>query len=261
MRPSDFVSGKQGLDLSSAIEAMIKRNCIIDFGIVQNVVADGVVDVSVAVSKTAQDMVCMTCVLANIASSNFTLKVVPKKGDRVLVVYPRIFSDTMFNVEGDETKDVKIVVDKDAKGYNLASGIAVLLNQYKSNAHESVLTFDEDITFARGNTQLVLNKDDETTFTQNDVQITINKDSEISVTNGKASTNIDKDGALTFTNEKSSTSVDADGYLHYANTDSNDNKSKIDFTSSGFTIQDKSGNKIVSSSSDIVINGHLKVRK
>ena len=197
MRPSDFVSGKQGLDLSSAIEAMIKRNCIIDFGIVQNVVADGVVDVSVAVSKTAQDMVCMTCVLANIASSNFTLKVVPKKGDRVLVVYPRIFSDTMFNVEGDETKDVKIVVDKDAKGYNLASGIAVLLNQYKSNAHESVLTFDEDITFARGNTQLVLNSDDETTFTQNDVQITINKDSEIAVTNGNADITVDKNGNVT----------------------------------------------------------------
>lgn len=180
MKPSDFVSGKQGLDLSSAIEAMIKRNCIIDFGIVQNIVADGVVDVSVAVSKTAQDMICMTCVLANIASSNFTLKVVPKKGDRVLVVYPRIFSDTMFNVKGDETKDVKIVVDKDAKGYNLASGIAVLLNQYKSNAHESVLTFDEDITFTRGNTQLVLNKDDE-----------------ISVTNGKADITVDKDGNVT----------------------------------------------------------------
>lgn len=180
MKPYDFVSGKQGLDFSSAIENMIKQSCIIDFGIVQNVVADGVVDVSVAVSKTAQDMVCMTCVLANIASSNFTLKVVPKKGDRVLVVYPRIFSDTMFNVEGDETKDVKIVVDKDAKGYNLASGIAVLLNQYKSNAHESVLTFDEDITFARGNTQLVLNKD-----------------SEISVTNGKADITVDKDGNVT----------------------------------------------------------------
>lgn len=197
MKPSDFISGKQGLDFSSAIENMIKQSCIIDFGIVQNIVADGVVDVSVAVSKTAQDMVCMTCVLANIASSNFTLKVVPKKGDRVLVVYPRIFSDTMFNVEGDETKDTKIVVDKDAKGYNLASGIAVLLNQYKSNAHESVLTFDEDITFARGNTQLVLNKDDETTFTQNDVQITINKDSEISVTNGKADITVDKDGNVT----------------------------------------------------------------
>lgn len=214
MRPSDFVSGKQGLDLSSAIEAMIKRNCIIDFGIVQNIVADGVVDVSVAVSKTAQDMVCMTCVLANIASSNFTLRVVPKKGDRVLVVYPRIFSDTMFNVEGDETKDTKIVVDKTAKGYNLASGIAVLLNQYKSSGHKNVVTIDEGGTF-------------------------------------------------TFVNDKATVSLDSDGYLHYTNND--DEKSKIDFSSSGFIIQDKAENKIVSDTTSgsecIIINGNLKVKK
>lgn len=147
MNPSDFIAGKEGVGLSSAIEAMIKRSCIIDYGIIQNVVADGVVDVSVAVSKTEQDMLIMTCVLANIASANFTLKIVPKKGDRVLVIYPRIFNDTMFKVEGNETKDTKIIVDKDAKGYNLASGIAVLLNQYKSSGHKNVLTIDDGGTF------------------------------------------------------------------------------------------------------------------
>lgn len=147
MNPSDFVAGREGVGLSSAIEAMIKRSCIIDYGIIQNVVADGVVDVSVAVSKTEQDMIIMTCVLANIASANFTLKIVPKKGDRVLVIYPRIFNDTMFKVEGNETKDTKIIVDKDAKGYNLTSGIAVLLNQYKSSGHKNVVTIDEGGTF------------------------------------------------------------------------------------------------------------------
>lgn len=147
MGSPNFVSGREGLNLSSAIEAMIKRSCIIDYGIIQNVVADGVVDVSVAVSKTEQDMIGMTCVLANIASANFTLKIVPKKGDRVLVIYPRIFNDTMFKVEGDETKDTKIIVDKDAKGYNLTSGIAVLLNQYKSSGHKNVVTIDEGGTF------------------------------------------------------------------------------------------------------------------
>lgn len=228
MQPSDFVSGRQGLGLSSAIEAMIKRSCIIDFGIVQEVVADGVVNVSVAVSSTKQDMICMTCVLANVASTNFTLKIVPNVGDRVLVVYPRLYNNAMFNVKGDDS-DKEIVVDKTAKGYNLASGIAILLNQYKSNAHENVITFDEGGTF---------------TFA-----------------NAKVSVSVDEDGAITFTNEKATASIDKDGYVHYANTDSSDNKSKIDFTSSGFTIQDKAGNKIVSSSSDIVINGHLKVKK
>lgn len=217
MNPSDFIAGKEGVGLSSAIEAMIKRSCIIDYGIIQNVVADGVVDVSVAVSKTEQDMIIMTCVLANIASANFTLKIIPKKGDRVLVIYPRIFNDTMFKVEGNETKDTKIIVDKDAKGYNLASGIAVLLNQYKSSGHKNVLTIDEGGTF-------------------------------------------------TFVNAKATVSLDSDGYFHYKNTDTdNDNNSKIDFSSSGFTIQDKAQNKIVSDTSSgsesITINGHLKVKK
>lgn len=161
MNPSDFIAGKEGVGLSSAIEAMIKRSCIIDYGIIQNIVADGVVDVSVAVSKTEQDMIIMTCVLANIASANFTLKIVPKKGDRVLVIYPRIFNDKMFKVEGNETKDTKIIVDKDAKGYNLASGIAVLLNQYKSSGHKNVITIDEGgaFTFTSAKATVSLNSD------------------------------------------------------------------------------------------------------
>lgn len=215
MGSPNFVSGREGLNLSSAIEAMIKRSCIIDFGIIQNVVADGVVDVSVAVSKTEQDMIGMTCVLANIASANFTLKIVPKKGDRVLVIYPRIFNDTMFKVEGDETKDTKIIVDKDAKGYNLASGIAVLLNQYKSSGHKNVVTIDEGGTF-------------------------------------------------TFVNEKATVSLNSDGYISYAQTEEGNN-TLFSFSDSGFTIQDKAGNNIVSSHSEtenvVTINGNLKVKK
>ena len=215
MGSPNFVSGREGLNLSSAIEAMIKRSCIIDYGIIQNVVADGVVDVSVAVSKTEQDMIGMTCVLANIASANFTLKIVPKKGDRVLVVYPRIFNDTMFKVEGDETKDTKIIVDKDAKGYNLASGIAVLLNQYKSSGHKNVVTIDEGGTF-------------------------------------------------TFVNDKATVSLNSDGYISYEQTE-DENNTLFSFSDSGFTIQDKAGNKIVSDTSSgsesITINGNLKVKK
>lgn len=179
MKPSNFVSGQQGLDLSSAIEAMIKRSCIIDFGIVQEVVADGVVNVSLAVSSTKQDMICMTCVLANIASSNFTLKIVPNAGDRVLVVYPRIFHDKMFNINGNSS-DTEIIVDKEAKGYNLSSGIAILLNQYKSKGHKKVLTIDENITLKHNNTELVLSKDDE-----------------ITVNNGKAEIKVDSMGNVT----------------------------------------------------------------
>ena len=158
-------------------------------------------------------MICMTCVLANIASANFTLKVVPTVGDRVLVVYPRMYNSGMFSVNGDDS-DTEIIVDEKAKGYNLSSGIAILLNQYKSSGHKNVVTIDEG-------------------------------------------------GAFTFVNEKATVSCDSDGDLHYTNND--DEKSKIDFSSSGFTIQDKAENKIVSDTSSgsecITINGHLKVKK
>jgi hypothetical protein len=144
MTEPNFISQEAGLNFNTVVEAIIKRSCIIDFGIVQDVVSDGIVDVAVAVSKTKQDMLCMTCVLANIASKAFTLNVKPHKGDRVLVVYPRLYDDKMFNFTGSEGDDTKLIENYEAKGYNLASGIAILLNQYKESGHKNVITIDED---------------------------------------------------------------------------------------------------------------------
>jgi hypothetical protein len=186
MQEPNFISQEAGLNFNSVVEATIKRSCIIDYGIVQDIVADGVVNVSVAVSRTKQDMFCMTCVLANVASSAFTLNVKPKKGDRVLVVYPRIYNDEMFGVTEDESKNTEIKVDFEAKGYNLMSGIAILINQYKKAGHKNVVTIDE------GNISAKLNK----------VEITTTADGDITVANGKATVSIDKNGNV---------SVDAQG--------------------------------------------------
>lgn len=144
MTEPNFISQEEGLNFNTMIEAVIKHSCIVDFGIVEDIVADGIVNVAVAVSRTPQDMQCMTCVLANIASTSVTLKIVPHKGDRVLVLYPRIYNDKMFDVKADEEKDTKLIVDMDAKGYNLMSGIAILINQYKESGHKNVITIDED---------------------------------------------------------------------------------------------------------------------
>lgn len=191
MKDPNFIAQEAGLNFGSVVEAIIKRSCIIDYGIIQNVVADGVVDVSIAVSRTEQDMFCMTCVLANIASSSFTLNIKPKAGDRVLVVYPRIFDDDMFTVpDGDDA--IKPIINFDAKGYNLMSGIAILINQYKEASHKNLFTIDED------------------------------------------------------------------GYFKFEN---EDNKTFVEFTKDGFTIQDKNECNIVSNSEAIVINGNLKVKK
>lgn len=195
MTDPNFISQEAGLNFNTVVESIIKRSCIIDFGIVQEVVSDGIVDVSVAVAKTEQDMFCMTCVLANVASKAFTLNVKPQKGDRVLVVYPRLYDDNMFNFTGSEGDDTKLTVNYKAKGYNLTSGIAILLNQYKESGYKNFITVDE------GNISAELNK----------VKLTTTKDGDITVNNGKATAGIDKDGAVTVDNGKATINVDKNG--------------------------------------------------
>lgn len=177
MEDANLLVQEECLNLGTVIEAIIKRSCIIDYGIVQKVVAEGVVDVSVAVAKTEQDIVCMTCVLANIASSSLTVNVVPHVGDRVLVVYPRMYDDKMFAVPDGDTKQ-NTIVNPVAKGYNLMSGIAILMNQYKKASHENVITVED------GKINAKLNK----------VEITTTADGDIMLKNPKATVSIDKNG-------------------------------------------------------------------
>ena len=143
MKEPNFIAGGQCLDFVSTVEAIVKRSCIIDYGIIQNIQASGVVDVAVAVANTEQNMFCMTCVLANIASSNFTIDVKPSVGDRVLVVYPRLYDEKMFTVPDGDAK-TELIINKQAKGYNLLSGIAILLNQYKKSSHKNLVSIDGD---------------------------------------------------------------------------------------------------------------------
>lgn len=177
MEDANLLVQEECLNLGTVIEAIIKRSCIIDYGIVQKVVAEGVVDVSVAVAKTEQDIVCMTCVLANIASSSLTVNVVPHVGDRVLVVYPRMYDDKMFAVPDGDTKQ-NTIVNSVAKGYNLMSGIAILMNQYKKASHENVITVED------GNINAKFNK----------VEVTTTADGDITLKNPNATVSIDKNG-------------------------------------------------------------------
>lgn len=243
MTDPNFTSQEAGLNFNTVVESIIKRSCIIDFGIVQEVVSDGIVDVSVAVAKTEQDMFCMTCVLANIASKAFTLNVKPQKGDRVLVVYPRLYDDNMFNFTGSEEDDTKLKVNYKAKGYNLTSGIAILLNQYKESGYKNFITVDE------GNISAELNK----------VKLTTTKDGDITVNNGKATAGIDKDGAITTGNEKATINIDKDGAVTVDN-----GKATINVDKNGNVSVDAQGKyTIKNSSTDLFsvisdLNGILK---
>lgn len=240
-------AGQETLNLISTIRTMIGNSCIIDFGIVQSVPYEGLVNVSVAVAKTKQDMQVMTCVLANPASSSLTTYIKPNEGDRVIVLYPRLFDAKMFTVE--EAKKKEVIVNAEARGYNLISGIAILMNQFKEASHKNLLKLDDGkvtlkLAYDKNNDKnlLTLETDENgaihldsnegkfkfdvnnvtegedkgisTKVTCNDATAEINKDSEITVANKKASAKIDKDGAVTITsNTSTKINIDKDGNI------------------------------------------------
>lgn len=176
MNNINFIAGAEGLDVVNIISSMIKNSCIIDYGIVQEVVADGVVNVSLAVANTAEDIKCFTCVLANIASDALTINIKPKVGDRVLIVYPKIYSDKMFTLAEEEEDKALVTVEAEAKGYNMLSGIAILINQYKEGSHKNYVTLDNGQLEAH----MAYDADAETTLfnllaSQNGVSLDINK--------------------------------------------------------------------------------------
>lgn len=200
---SNFIAGKDTLGHISEINALIKQTCIIDYGIIQKVVADGIVEVAVAVAKTPQDMKIMTCVLAGLASDSLTVNVKPKEGDRVLIVYPKLYSEDMFDVPSENEKKTELVIDFNAKGYNMTGGIAVLLNQYKTASHKNYIEADN------GNIKLKLAYDKNED--KNLVEIETKHNGDINIKNPHAQIDIDKDGAVTITSVKASLSMDKNG--------------------------------------------------
>lgn len=123
----------QSASLPDAVQAMINRSCIIDFGIVKEAEPDvsaGCVTVEVSAATSSNDVHILTCVLASFAGSNLTTNIVPTVGDKVLVVYPRRYNVDMFNTKNDD-----VIIDEYTSGYNMLSGIAILLNQYRKNEH------------------------------------------------------------------------------------------------------------------------------
>ena len=288
MNPN-LIAERGSIGISDIIEATIRRSCIVDFGIVTEVPEDteGIVTVAVAVSNTPQDIQLMTCVLANIASSEITVKIKPTVGDKVLVVYPRLYDEDMFTVPDADIEKTKIIVNEQARGYNMTAGIAFLFNQYKEASHHNIIDFSDGnlsvkLAYSKNDEKNLLtfdtNKDGEISFDSNGNTVELNtkgelsaklaydsendkhllkidtdKDGAVTLDSNNNKAMIDKDGAFTASNSKGNVVMDKDGYLSYKNTDSNDNKTQLVFTSSGMTLQDKNSNKITSSNSGMTI--------
>ena len=216
---SSILNGASNANFMTAVQAMISRSCIVDFGVIQKADKKGIVEVAVSVADSSEDIKYITCVLANTASSSVTVNIKPNVGDKVIVLYPRRFDSKMFSTDN---KDV--IVNKNARGYNLFSGIALLCNQYKVNSHKNLITledgtvtiqlvYNEDddknkviasinsdgelVYSSNENFNLNVNKDGSFELASNNVQITTNSNDEVSITNGKATVKIDSSGNVT----------------------------------------------------------------
>jgi len=205
-------------NVSDMLHRVIGNTFIVEYGIIKAIPAEGVVTVITSVAESAGDTVITDCVLASIASSSFTVRVKPNIDDKVIVLFPRKFNNDMFQQEKNEP-----IISTGGTGYNVLTGIAILLNQYQEATHKNYLdisdgcitlklayskddeknffelTTDNKGGFVLKNNEATtsLNSDGEFSFTSGDISVTTNKDNEITVENGKATITIDKNGNVT----------------------------------------------------------------
>ena len=238
---SSILNGASSANFMTAVQAMISRSCIVDFGVIQKADKKGIVEVAVSVADSSEDIKYITCVLANTASSSVTVNIKPNVGDKVIVLYPRRFDSKMFSTDN---KDV--IVNKNARGYNLFSGIALLCNQYKVNSHKNLITLEDGTVTI----QLVYNEDDD----KNKVIASINSDGEFAYSsNENFNLNVNKDGELAYSsNDNFNLNVSKDGSFELASnnvqitTNSND---EVSITNGKATVKiDSSGNVTVETS-------------
>ena len=238
---SSILNGASSANFMAAVQAMISRSCIVDFGVIQKADKKGIVEVAVSVADSSEDIKYITCVLANTASSSVTVNIKPNVGDKVIVLYPRRFDSKMFSTDN---KDV--IVNKNARGYNLFSGIALLCNQYKVNSHKNLITLEDGTVTI----QLVYNEDDD----KNKVIASINSDGELAYSsNENFNLNVNKEGELAYSsNDNFNLNVSKDGSFELASnnvqitTNSND---EVSITNGKATVKiDSSGNVTVETS-------------
>lgn len=238
---SSILNGASSANFMTAVQTMISRSCIVDFGVIQKADKKGIVEVAVSVADSSEDIKYITCVLANIASSSVTVNIKPNIGDKVIVLYPRRFDSKMFSTDN---KDV--IVNKNARGYNLFSGIALLCNQYKVNSHKNLITLEDGTVTI----QLVYNEDDD----KNKVITSINSDGELAYSsNENFNLNVNKDGELAYSsNDNFNLNVNKDGEFELVSnnvqitTNSND---EVSITNGKATVKiDSSGNVTVETS-------------
>lgn len=124
---------------SDAIQQVVRRTCIVDYGVIVKVLGDNVVRVGISVADNVEDVQLITCTLVTLCSSAVSVNIEAVEGDKVLVVFPRHFNPQMFNTE---KKDP--IIDDSIEGYTRYAGLALLINQFDYSSHRKNINVSAD---------------------------------------------------------------------------------------------------------------------
>lgn len=184
---------------SDMLRKFVGNTFIVEFGIIKEIPAEGIVTVEMSVADKADDIIITNCVYANLASSSFALYVKPTVDDKVIVLFPRKFSGAMFQKANNEA-----ILTECSNGYSVTGGIAIPLNQYQETVHKNSINFADGamslkLASSDNSNLFTLDVSSSGTFTlkSNSVELSFSSDNSINIKNGKATITVDADGNVT----------------------------------------------------------------
>lgn len=128
---------------STAIQQVIKRTCIIDFGVITEILGENIVKVGIAVADSVEDIQILTCTLISPCSASLAINIEPNVGDKVLIISPRHYNPDMFKVP-EEDEDLAPIIDDTCQGYTRLSALAILMNQFNYEKHRKNINVSAD---------------------------------------------------------------------------------------------------------------------
>lgn len=230
---NDFLLKAQNATFSNAVKSIVCRTSIVEFGIVKEIISDGIVRVAVSVAVNKADVRILTCVLVNPSSSSFMCIIKPKVNDKVIVVFPRRYNANMFQPDFENADSVNndIITDPYGKGYTPFSGIAILANMFIESQYHNFLEAED----GKISLNLAYSKNDN----KNLLVLNTTETGEVSLKSNNVAIDIKADGSVTV----------IDGNSH-----------SISMTSDKVELKFSDSKKIAISDSGTVINGKLTVK-
>ena len=183
---------------ADAIRNIIAGKPFAYFGVIKEVVGDGIVRVVPSVIEGEDGYFEVDCVLATIASQSFAVKVIPHAGDKVRVYSPMRYSNKMFLAENNSS-----LIAESSRGYSIFTGIAVLENQCQTVTHKNCITVDDGSIEAK----LAYDRNNG----KNNAVLKIEASGKLSYENPKASFSVSEDGSFSFDNGKATITIDDSG--------------------------------------------------